>query len=126
MQVGDDEALQADYLRDVMTVAFSHPAFQGIVMWGFWEGRHWKPDAALYRRDWSVKPAGQTWLDLVKGEWWTSKVGKTDSHGRYATRGFLGQYVVVVEHGAQRRRQMLSLPREGKELLILLKGGIEQ
>ncbi|MHC4694534.1 MAG: endo-1,4-beta-xylanase, partial [Planctomycetota bacterium] len=35
-----DDKLQADYLRDVMTITFSHPSFNGIVMWGFWEGRH--------------------------------------------------------------------------------------
>lgn len=63
--LSDDERLQADYLRDVMTMAFSHPAMQAIVMWGFWEGRHWKPDAALYRKDWSTKPAGKVWEELV-------------------------------------------------------------
>ncbi len=118
VQVGDDEALQADYLRDVMTVAFSHPALQGIIMWGFWEGRHWKPDAALYRRDWSIKPAGQMWLDLVKRDWWTNEVGNTDSQGRYTTRGFLGEYMVMVEHETRQRKQMLSLPSEGKELVM--------
>ena len=61
VNVGQDEQLQADYLRDVMTIAFSHPNMRSIIMWGFWEGRHWKPDAALYRRDWSIKPAGVVW-----------------------------------------------------------------
>jgi len=49
-----DEQLQADYLRDVMTITFSHPSFSSIVMWGFWEGRHWRPNGALWRKDWSI------------------------------------------------------------------------
>ncbi|MHC4643538.1 MAG: endo-1,4-beta-xylanase, partial [Planctomycetota bacterium] len=28
-----DEQLQADYLRDVMTITFSHPSFNAIIMW---------------------------------------------------------------------------------------------
>jgi len=22
-------------------VTFSHPSLEGLIMWGFWEGRHW-------------------------------------------------------------------------------------
>jgi endo-1,4-beta-xylanase len=57
-------------------------------MWGFWEGRHWKPRAALWRRDWSVKPNCQAWLDLVHDCWWTKADGRTDAAGSYQTRGF--------------------------------------
>ena len=45
-----DEALQADYTRDFLTMVFSHPAVTGFQMWGFWEGAHWLPRGALYRR----------------------------------------------------------------------------
>ena len=89
-------------------------------MWGFWEGRHWKPDAALYRRDWSIKPAGQAWLDLVKKKWWTNKNGITDAQGRFTTRGFLGDYVVTVRDSTKQQEQTLSLSREEKELVVTL------
>jgi len=92
-----DEQLQADYLRDFMTTLFSHPKVKGILMWGFWEGRHWKPQAALFRRDWSVKPNGQAWMDLVLKEWWTDASGKSDAGGWFTTRGFLGDYEVTVQ-----------------------------
>ncbi|HXI18191.1 MAG TPA: endo-1,4-beta-xylanase, partial [Chloroflexota bacterium] len=59
-----DEALQEDYTRDFMTAMFSHPAVDAILMWGFWEARHWRPDAALFRRDWSIKPNGRAWTEL--------------------------------------------------------------
>ena len=38
-----DEQLQADYLRDLMTITFAHPNSYGIMMWGFWAGQHWRP-----------------------------------------------------------------------------------
>jgi len=120
VDVGRDQDLQADYLRDVMTIAFSHPAFQAIVMWGFWEGQHWKPNAALYRRDWSIKPAGRVWLQLVRRDWWTDATGSTDARGSYRVRGFLGTYVVEVGHGTRKQEQELVLSKEGKELVIAL------
>ena len=118
--VGDDETLQADYLRDVMTLAFSHPHCEAIVMWGFWEGRHWKPHAALYRRDWSIKPAGVAWKDLVFDAWWTDARGRTDEAGRFTARGFHGQYEVTVGHGEMRATQSGSLTPEGLHLRITL------
>src|SRR5690606_28268097 len=34
----EDEQLQADFLRDFLTLAFSHPQMVGVQLWGFWEG----------------------------------------------------------------------------------------
>jgi len=64
-----DEQLQADYTRDYLTLAFSHPAVIGLLSWGFWQGQHWRPDAAYFRKDWSIKPAGRVWIDLVMHKW---------------------------------------------------------
>jgi GH35 family endo-1,4-beta-xylanase len=96
VNVPNDEQLQADYLRDVMTLAFSHPAMKGILTWGFWEGKIWKPHTALYRRDWSLKPAGKAWLDLVKNQWWTRADGYTGRDGEYTVRAFHGTYTIEV------------------------------
>ncbi|HWB59287.1 MAG TPA: endo-1,4-beta-xylanase, partial [Chthoniobacteraceae bacterium] len=74
-----DEQLQADYTRDYMTLAFSEPSMVGFLSWGFWEGRHWRSDAAYFRKDWSVKPAWQAWIDLVTKKWWTNASGATDA-----------------------------------------------
>lgn len=67
-----DEELQADYLRDFLIACYSHPAVNGFTMWGFWERDHWKPDAAMYRRDWTPKPNAEAWIELVLGEWRTN------------------------------------------------------
>ena len=87
-----DAAVQADYTRDFLTLAFSHPSLNAVLMWGFWEGRHWLPDAALFRRDWSIKPNGVAWTNLVLGEWWTQTNQVSDAAGRLTLRGFRGDY----------------------------------
>jgi GH35 family endo-1,4-beta-xylanase len=112
-----NEQLQADYLRDFMTALFSHPSVNGILMWGFWEGRHWRPEAALYRRDWSLKPAAKAWEDLVFGEWWTNVDASVDEHGRATVRGFKGDYEVRVRVGQQTCVRYVAL-LEDRELLI--------
>lgn len=104
-----DEQVQADYLRDFTTAVFSHPAVDTLQLWGFWERRHWRPNAALWRKDWSIKPAGQAWLDLLHRQWSTDETLRTDAEGRAATRGFLGDYEIAVRHGDRGTTTSLKL-----------------
>jgi len=118
----EQEALQADYLRDFLIAAFSHPSFEGVVIWGFWEARHWYPDAALYRKDWSIKPNGKVWEELVLRQWWTNESRVTDHRGRFATRGFLGEYVVKVNYrGKNEVVKQVTLGPSGTALRVTLK-----
>jgi hypothetical protein len=66
-----------------------------FITWGFWEGRHWLPNAAMYRRNWELKPNGKVWIDLVKTQWWTSAFAIL-SNGNFSVRGFKGDYEVQV------------------------------
>lgn len=91
-----DEQAQADYTRDFLTAAFSHPAIKGFLMWGFWEGAHWSPDAALIRRDWSTKKNYDAWMELIYKQWWTDVRGTAGPDGVFRTRGFLGDYEVEI------------------------------
>jgi endo-1,4-beta-xylanase len=111
-----DEAAQADYERDFLTVMFAHPATVGVVRWGFWEGQIWKPLTALFRKDWSIKPNGKAYLDLVFNKWWTREKGVTDSNGQFTTRGFLGDYTITVEH----KTISTKLVRDGTKIEIKL------
>ncbi|MEM1027242.1 MAG: endo-1,4-beta-xylanase [Planctomycetota bacterium] len=115
-----DEELRADYLRDVMTAAFSHPSMDGVLLWGFWAERHWKPSAALWDSGWNLRPHGQAWLDLVKDAWWTDEQITTDANGVIATRGFLGDYTVTVEHDGQQVEQAFTLDRDGETVTLRL------
>ena len=96
-----DEQVQADYTRDFLTVCFSHPAIKGFLMWGFWEGAHWEPVAAMIRRDWSTKPNYAVWNDLLYNQWWSDFRGTTGADGVFRTRGFLGDYDIEVTVNGQ-------------------------
>lgn len=115
-----DEALQASYTRDFMTAAFSHPAVREFLMWGFWEGAHWRPRGAMLRRDWSAKPNGEVYDDLVFHKWMTNADGKTDAHGTFSIRGFLGEYEIDVKAGGKSKTMRVSLPKEGARLECVL------
>ena len=92
-----DEELAADFTRDIMIATFSHKVYHGFLLWGFWEGSHWKPQAASWNRDWTIRPRGQAFLDLVEREWHTEVTLTTDTTGRIAWRGFPGWYEVKGE-----------------------------
>ncbi len=114
-----DEALQADYTRDFLIAAFSHPAVNGIQLWGFWEGDHWIPDAALYRADWSEKPNGAIYREWVLSQWWTRLSGKTDAAGRWTGRAFYGRHRVEVEVNGQRSLHLVSsVPGQARTLRV--------
>ena len=91
----DDEETQGDYMRDFLIAFFSHPATESLTQWGFWEGSHWIPRAALFDKSWRVKPSGKAYLDLVKGAWWTDVTLTTDRQGYCRARGFLGDYEIT-------------------------------
>lgn len=112
-----NEQLQADYLRDYMTMVFSQPGTTEFVQWGFWSKSHWLPSAALYRDDFSIKPNGQAYEDLVFGDWWSQPYGTT-YQGQYQSRVFLGDYRVVVEIGGQEVVVNATLGSSGATLLV--------
>jgi endo-1,4-beta-xylanase len=114
----DDQQLQADYQRDLMIALFSHPRVDGFVMWGFWEGRHWRPEAAMFQRDWTPKPNAAVFEDLVFERWWTDERGTTDAEGRYRIRAFCGDHLVTVTVGGQRHELSCQLDQAGRELVV--------
>jgi hypothetical protein len=64
--------------------------------WGFWAGAHWKPEAALFDKNWTPTPIGQQWIALVNKKWRTDETLSTDKDGKIRLRGFLGQYKATV------------------------------
>lgn len=116
----DDEGVAADYTRDFYTTLFSHPAVGGIVMWGFWDGSHWKHNAPLYRDDFSLKPGGEVVRDFALKSWRTNAVGKTDARGAFAVRAFLGEYEIGVSAGTATKTLKASLASPGGEIVVTL------
>lgn len=90
----EDEELAADYTRDVLISVFSHPAYTSFLLWGFWEGTHWKPEAASWNKDWSIRKRGEVLEEWIGRRWHTEVTLQTDAKGRVKWRGFPGWYEV--------------------------------
>lgn len=119
--VTPDKQLQADLTRDFLIATFSHPAMRSFLMWGFWDGHQWLHDAPLYNKDWTLKPSGQAYRDLVFGKWWTRAEGVTDARGAYQTRGFLGDYEITVKHNGKQSKEAVKLMSEGATVKLVIK-----
>ena len=97
----EEEKQKASDLVDYYRICFAHPAVDGILMWGFWEGANWIPQSSLYKRDWTPTPAADAYHDLIYKEWWTKESGKTNRKGEYSIPAFYGKYKITVDGKSQ-------------------------
>lgn len=88
--------IQAQYMRDILTISFAHPSMKGFLMWGFWDGAHWLANAPIYSSDWTLKPSGEAFVDQVFRKWWTSDTLLSNAAGNASLRAFKGKYKVTV------------------------------
>ncbi len=99
--VNPDENVRADNLETLYRIAFGHPAVEGILMWGFWAGDHWRgADAAIVDLDWTLNAAGERYEGLM-AEWTTQSAGIADGVGSFGFRGFHGGYEVGLSDGIE-------------------------
>lgn len=92
-----DEETQGKYLEDFMTATFSHPFMDAFIMWGFWDGNHWKDNSAMFDIDWNLKESGASFIKKVFNDWWTSENLTSDDNGFVSVRPFKGVHVITVE-----------------------------
>ena len=115
-----DEAMQADYTRDFLIACYSHPVVTGFTMWGFWQGAHWKPDAAMFRKDWTAKPNEAVWREWVTGKWKSTLATSSDKKGETHSRGHLGLYEITVTKGKSTVTVNYQLTKKSLPVLIKL------
>ncbi|MCX7806591.1 MAG: endo-1,4-beta-xylanase, partial [Planctomycetota bacterium] len=119
MALGDADVEYA-YMRDFLTVCFSHPAVSGFYIWGFWDGANWRGNAApIYDRNWKEKPGARAWKELVLDRWRTAAKGTTDANGEFRFRGFAGEYEISAGTREGRKAGVrASLQREGTTVTV--------
>jgi len=119
---GHDLQLHADYVRDFITIVFSHPSVTHFNQWGFSDDHHWRASeqAGLWDRDYNIKPAGEAYRDLVYRQFWTTTEGRSDSKGNYTTRGFAGTYKITVTQDGQAKEITMELPVDGALAVVKL------
>lgn len=118
----EDEALQAELLKNLYTVFFSHPAMEAIIYWNTADGYAWGPmldmtqgenvwHGGLWRSDLSEKPAYRVLRELFDKTWHTDT--ETDSReGVARLRGFAGKYDITFTHGGKSVTQEINLTKE--------------
>jgi GH35 family endo-1,4-beta-xylanase len=97
-----DEEVQAEILRELYRIWFSHPAMEAIIYWNLPDGYAWGSEpgdmssgenryyGGLCRFDMTPKPALNAVKDLFGKEWRTNF--ERDVSGQYVFRGFKGTY----------------------------------
>jgi GH35 family endo-1,4-beta-xylanase len=111
----EDDQVHGDYVRDILTAAFSEPAVDAFVMWGFWQRAHWRAKEGGYmvRANWTPRPAQTAWEDLVLHQWWTTWDGAAAADGAARTRAFYGRQKVTVEAGGKTAEAVVELAPGG-------------
>ncbi len=121
------EGRQAECLENALRLFFSHPAVDGFMLWGYWDGRHWRnteryglDEAGFWGKDWNEKKAAKVWKRLIFDEWWTSEKMRADRDGRASLRGFLGDYTVTVTADDKVREVPVAIVRDGGTLTVTM------
>ena len=112
------ENTQAERLRNLLILFFSHPAVTGICLPGIWEALMPNPKASLFRNRFAIKPAGKVYEQLVGEQWWTRTRAKTDAAGWVRFRGFHGDYELAVEVDGKQLQWTRQLSPDGLKVIV--------
>ena len=104
----EDEAIQAEILRQVYSIFFAHKNMEAVIYWNLPDGYAYKAEpgdmtagqnmyyAGLIGFDMSEKPAFKVLKKLIRDEWMTRTQLVTDEEGYATLRGFHGEYGLTV------------------------------
>ena len=123
----EDEEIQAEIIRNIYSIWFSHAALDGIIYWNLVDGfaafcepgdmtaRENYYYGGLIRYDFTPKPSYQVIRDLFGKEWRTNLKLHTDS-GALSFKGFYGQYDLEITANGKRTRKTIHLSKEQNTL----------
>lgn len=109
------EAVDKDFFKDILIMAYSQPKCRSFVMWGFSDHWHWYGNAPLYDDMFLPKKVNlKTWTDFTRKEWWTNTGGSTDESGALKMRGHRGNYKITVEANGKKAETTLVVSADGE------------
>ena len=107
------ESNRAQLLENVYRASFEHPAVEGVLMWGFWSGCHWRRERAPwqyvgyeYNNSNTSNDQPAVWVEteqvtryrnLVYDEWWTDSTVETNETGMVELSVFAGEYDIIID-----------------------------
>ena len=121
----EDEEAQAEAIRNLYSIFFSHPAMTGVIYWNLVDGfAAFAPQGdmtagenryfgGLIRYDFSPKPAYNVLKDLFRKEWHTELERDADAEtGILSFRGFYGKYDLEITAGDRTLTKEIHLNKE--------------
>ncbi|GFQ06139.1 endo-1 4-beta-xylanase a [Phtheirospermum japonicum] len=114
----DNEFVRADDLEVMLREVFSHPAVDGVMLWGFWELFMSRGNAHLVNAEGVINEAGKRYVAL-REEWSTRVDGCVDERGWFEFRGFHGLYEVEVVTVSEGRVVKTFVVDQGEEPLVV-------
>ena len=127
----EDEEIQAEILRNLYSIWFSHPAMEGVIYWNLPDGyAAFAPQGdmtsgenyyhgGLVRFDMTPKPAYYTIRDLFQKTWRTNAETGTGDDGIAHVKAFYGQYEVTVHAGDKAVTRTINLSKQGAKQFTL-------
>jgi GH35 family endo-1,4-beta-xylanase len=119
----EDEQIQAEIIKRLYTVWFSYPSISQIIYWNLPDGYAHAAEkgdmtkgenrfyGGLLRHDMSKKPAYYMIEKLFKEVWHTEETLTTNTNGVVATKGFYGEYEVVIESNGNKKTCKLNISK---------------
>ncbi|CAM9798972.1 unnamed protein product [Chrysoparadoxa australica] len=116
---------RADAYEQYFRAAFASPDLDGFLMWGFWEGAHWRGGAYLVEEDFTLNAAGRRILgeDGLLNAWKTNEdltVDVEDENGAevFLASAFHGTYDVRFGRNC---RSAFTVPEGTGEIEVTLR-----
>ena len=121
----EDEDIQAEILKNIYSMWFSHPAMSGIIYWNLVDGyAAFAPQGdmtsgenyfhgGLVRFDFTPKKSYYTLRDLFKKTWHTETTVTGSEQGRARFKGFYGEYDLTIHAGEKTVTRRIHLTKKG-------------
>jgi len=113
-----DTELQARFFEDFVTLIYSHPQMSALINWIYLED-NFRPQAALYRKDFTPTAMGLAWERLLTEQWHTDVTVTTGPDGTVDLRGFKGLYTIEIQHDGNTSKQRLGLTSDTQKEITL-------
>lgn len=121
----EDEQVQAQLLRNLYRLWFSHPSVEAIVWWNLNDGQafmseeQWK--GGLLREDLTSKPAHDVLTNLIHQEWRTNLDLHHVNGNEIGFEGFYGEYQLTINHEGRETAKKIHLRKSGlKEFRVII------
>ena len=120
----EDEEIQAEIIKNIYSMWFSHPAMEGIIYWNLIDGfAHGTVPGdmkagenyyhgGLIRYDFTPKPAYNLVRDLFRNTWRTNLTLDTGDSDSASFKGFYGKYDLEITAGGRTFRREIHLNKD--------------